>query len=110
MPARPPRCPACWRPCRGRRVRNDPRHRPVNRPTPPGTRRFTPIPKRWTLERSCGWLTLHRRLVRDYETLPASSEAMIHMAMTDLMAHRLRGETAISWRDLAQPHQPRIPG
>ena len=65
----------------------------------PGTRGFTPIPKRWAVERTYGWLMLHRRLARDYETLPARSEAMIHLAMTDLMARRLTGETTISWRD-----------
>ncbi|MFI2763610.1 IS5 family transposase [Streptomyces echinatus] len=65
----------------------------------PGTRGFTPIPKRWTVERTYGWLMLHRRLTRDYETLPERSEAMIHLAMTDLMARRLTGENTISWRD-----------
>jgi len=58
----------------------------------PGTRGFTPIPKRWAVERTYGWLMLHRRLVRDYETHPHRSEAMIHLAMTDLMARRLTGE------------------
>ncbi len=53
---------------------------------PPGARGFTPIPKRWTVERTYGRLMLHRRLARDYETLPARSEAMIHLAMTDIMA------------------------
>ncbi|GGN47782.1 hypothetical protein GCM10011578_101540 [Streptomyces fuscichromogenes] len=33
----------------------------------PGTRGFTPIPKRWAVERTYGWLMLHRRLARDYE-------------------------------------------
>ncbi len=65
----------------------------------PGTRGFTPLPRRWTVERTYGWLMLHRRLARDYETLPARSEAMIHLAMTDLMARRLTGETPVSWRD-----------
>ncbi|MFD7838284.1 IS5 family transposase [Streptomyces sp. NPDC059761] len=65
----------------------------------PGTRGFTPIPKRWTVERTYGWLMLHRRLARDYETHPHRSEVMIHLAMTDLMARRLTGENAISWRD-----------
>jgi transposase len=60
--------------------------------------------------RTYGWLMLHRRLARDYETLPAHSEAMIHLAMTDLMARRLTGENTISWRDPAKPHQPQIPG
>ncbi|MET9290643.1 IS5 family transposase [Streptomyces sp. NPDC003077] len=76
----------------------------------PGTRGFTPIPKRWTVERTYGWLMLHRRLARDYEALPARSEAMIHLAMTDLMARRLTGENTTSWRDPAKPHQPQISG
>lgn len=65
----------------------------------PGTRGFTPLPKRWAVERTYGWLMLNRRLARDYETVPARSEAMIHLAMTDLMARRLTGESTISWRD-----------
>ncbi|MEU9609733.1 IS5 family transposase [Streptomyces sp. NPDC048057] len=64
-----------------------------------GIRGFTPIRKRWAVERTYGWLMLNRRLARDYETLPARSEAMIHLAMTDLMARRLTGESTISWRD-----------
>ncbi|MFC8373365.1 transposase, partial [Streptomyces sp. NPDC057239] len=76
----------------------------------PGTRGFAPLPKRWTVERTYGWLMLHRRLARDYETLPTRSEAMIHLAMTDLMARRLTGESTISWRDPAKHHQPQILG
>ncbi|HEY1177450.1 MAG TPA: transposase, partial [Phytomonospora sp.] len=76
----------------------------------PGTRGFTPIPKRWAVERTYGWLMFHRRLVRDYETLPTRSEAMIHVAMTDLMARRLTGENTISWRDPTSPDQIRITG
>ncbi|OEJ36182.1 transposase [Streptomyces agglomeratus] len=72
----------------------------------PGTRGFTPIPKRWAVERTYGWLMFHRRLARDYETLPECSEAMIHLAMTDLMARRLTSENTISWRDPA-PHTNR---
>lgn len=76
----------------------------------PGTRGFTPIPKRWAVERTYGWLMLHRRLARDYETHPHRSEAMIHLAMTDLMARRLTGENTISWRDPTSPDQIRITG
>ncbi|MEU8789767.1 IS5 family transposase [Streptomyces sp. NPDC048643] len=76
----------------------------------PGTRGFTPIPKRWAVERTYGWLMLHRRLARDYETLPARSEAMIHIAMTDLMARRLASENTISWHDPTPAHQSRIRG
>lgn len=72
----------------------------------PGTRGFTPIPKRWAVERTYGWLMLHRRLARDYETLAARSEAMIHLAMTGLMARRLTGEATVSWRDPTNQEQP----
>ncbi|GAA3311768.1 hypothetical protein GCM10020295_82170 [Streptomyces cinereospinus] len=65
----------------------------------PGTKGFTTIPKRWAVERTYGWLMLHRRLARDYETLPVRSETMTHLAMTDLMARRLTSENTISWRD-----------
>jgi transposase len=65
----------------------------------PGTRGFAPIPKRWAVERTYGWLMFRRRLARDYEALPARSEAMIHLAMADLMARRLTDEATISWRD-----------
>lgn len=39
---------------------------------------FIPLPRRWAVERTQGWLMFHRRLARDYEALPTSSEAMIH--------------------------------
>jgi hypothetical protein len=42
---------------------------------------------------------LHRRLVRDYETNPRRSRAMIHWAMIDNMSRRLTGESTPSWRD-----------
>ncbi|WP_328665210.1 IS5 family transposase [Streptomyces sp. NBC_00328] len=76
----------------------------------PGKRGFTPIPKRWAVERTYAWLMLHRRLARDYETLPVRSEAMIHIAMTDLMARRLTGESVISWRDPTPQTKHQIPG
>ncbi len=36
---------------------------------------------RWIVERTFGWLNLSRRLSKDYEVLPASSEAFIRLAM-----------------------------
>ncbi len=82
-----------------------------------GSRGFTPIPKRWAVgggrwavERTYGWLMLHRRLARNYEALPVRSEAMIHIAMTDLMARRLTGESTVPWRDPTSLDQIRITG
>lgn len=64
----------------------------------PQQRGFVPQRKRWAVERTFGWLMLHRRLVRDYETNPRRSRAMIHWAMIDNMSRRLTGESTASWR------------
>ncbi|MDH6225029.1 transposase [Streptomyces sp. MJP52] len=76
----------------------------------PGARGFTPIPRRWAVERTYGRLMLHRHLTRDRETLSTRSEAMIHLAMTDLMARRLTGENTISRRDPISQAKQQIPG
>lgn len=41
---------------------------------------------------------LHRRLVRDYESLNESSEAVIHIAMIDKVSKRITGEITPTWR------------
>ena len=51
----------------------------------PGQKGFAPLPNRWAVERTFGWWMLHRRLVRDYETLPERSATMIHWAMIDIL-------------------------
>ena len=38
---------------------------------------FVLLPKRWVVERTWGWLNWCRRLSKDYEILPETSEAMI---------------------------------
>jgi transposase len=43
---------------------------------------FVLLHRRWVVERSFAWLTKFGRLVRDYETLPATHEAMIWTAAT----------------------------
>ena len=50
---------------------------------------FVVQPKRWIVERTLGWLNRYRRLSKDYETLPVTSEAMIYVAMIRLMLARL---------------------
>ncbi|MBF9130320.1 IS5 family transposase [Plantactinospora sp. S1510] len=59
---------------------------------------FQPLPRRWVVERTFGWLTQHRRLVRDYETLPQRSRTMIHWAMVNTMSRFLTGESTPTWR------------
>ena len=53
------------------------------------TKGFQVIPKRWVVERTFGWLGRYRRLSKDYEALPGTSEAMIRMAMIHIMVRRL---------------------
>ncbi|GAA2338339.1 IS5 family transposase [Streptomyces kunmingensis] len=64
----------------------------------PGSRGFAPLPRRWTIERTFGWIMTFRRLARDYETLPARSAALIQLRMIDLMARRLTGDSTPTWR------------
>jgi putative transposase len=51
--------------------------------------KFVVLPKRWIVERTFAWLSKYRRLSKDYESNPQSSESMIRLAMINLMAHRL---------------------
>jgi transposase len=55
--------------------------------------RFVVLPRRWVVERTWAWLMRSRRLARDYETLPATSETMILWSMTMLMSRRLARRT-----------------
>jgi putative transposase len=50
---------------------------------------FVVLPRRWVVERTFAWLGKYRRLSKDYEALPETSEAMIYAAMTHLMLRRL---------------------
>ena len=50
---------------------------------------FVVLPRRWVVERTLGWMTRHRRLVRDYEARVDVSETMIDVAMSGLMLRRV---------------------
>ena len=50
---------------------------------------FQVLPKRWIVERTFAWLGRYRRLSKDYEALPASEEAWIYLATTNLLLRRL---------------------
>ena len=56
---------------------------------PEGTKGFLLLPKRWIVERTFARLGRYRRLSKDYEYLPRTSEAMIRVAMIHLMVRRL---------------------
>jgi putative transposase len=50
---------------------------------------------RWIVERTFGWLGRQRRLSKDYEGLPETSEAWIYLSMSRLMLKRLAREEVI---------------
>ena len=52
-------------------------------------RDFQVLPRRWVVERTFSWIDQNRRMSKDYERLPESSEAFIYVAMSRLMARRL---------------------
>jgi putative transposase len=61
---------------------------PIDRELPPMPA-FTVLPRRWVVERTMAWIGRYRRLSKDYEALPESSDAMIYLAMSRLMLRRL---------------------
>lgn len=50
---------------------------------------FKPLPRRWVIERTLGWLIPWRRLVHDYEQKIENSEAFIHLALASLLLRRI---------------------
>lgn len=52
-------------------------------------KRYEHLPRRWVVERTFAWLGKNRRLSKDYELLPSTSEALMYIAMIRLMLRRL---------------------
>ena len=50
---------------------------------------FKVLPSRWVVERTLAWLGRNRRLSKDYEANPRSSETWIYIAMIHRMARLL---------------------
>jgi putative transposase len=55
-----------------------------------------PLPRRWVVERTFSWMVRWRRLCRDHEGLPRSSEALITIVMSHRMVRFLR-PTSVSY-------------
>jgi len=62
---------------------------------PVATKGFVVLPKRWIVERTFSWIVRYRRHSKDYERNPETSEAMIYIAMINLMSRRLARKTPI---------------
>ncbi len=50
---------------------------------------FQVLKWRWIVERTFAWLNLNRRLSKDYEFLPTTTETWIYLSMSRLMLRRL---------------------
>lgn len=55
---------------------------------PTAKRGFVLLPRRWVVERSFGWMTRFRRLVRDYERLAETLAGLHFVAFAMMLAHR----------------------
>lgn len=49
---------------------------------------FKVLPKRWIVERTFSWMNKCRRLSKDYEDLPSTSECMMFISISRLMLKR----------------------
>lgn len=65
---------------------------PADQEPPPRLPGFQPQPRRWVVERSFAWIGRNRRMSKEYEFLPATSEAWIYLSMVRLMLKRLAHE------------------
>jgi putative transposase len=52
-------------------------------------RHFHILPRRWVVERTFGWFGFYRRLSKDYERYPKTSEAFVYLAGMNIALHRL---------------------
>jgi len=50
---------------------------------------FEPLPRRWVVERTLAWTSRSRRMSKDYERLPATSEALVYLTGIRLLLGRL---------------------
>ncbi|MET8386490.1 hypothetical protein ABZV14_26155 [Streptosporangium canum] len=61
------------------------------------------------MKRALAWLMAYRRLARDYERQPPTSEAMIRWAVINMLAHALPEGIPYSDPDPAHSNEPAEP-
>ncbi len=49
---------------------------------------FEPLPRRWGVERTLAWTSRYRRMSKDFERLPATSEALLYLTGIRLLLAR----------------------
>jgi len=54
---------------------------------------FVVLPKRWIVERTLAWISINRRLMRDFERYARTVAAFVRLAMIKLMLRRLTRST-----------------
>ena len=64
----------------------------VNRKAGPG---FQVLPRRWVVERTFAWLIRSRRLSKDYERKPTSSEGQVYVSSIRLLLRKMSQESAL---------------
>ena len=55
---------------------------------------FVVLPMRWIVERTLAWISINRRMMRDYERYARTVAAFVRLAMIKLMLRRLTRSTA----------------
>jgi len=63
---------------------------------PEAKRGFVLLPRRWVVERDFAWATRFRRLVKDYERLPATVAGLHFVAFACLFLHRAVASLGLS--------------
>jgi len=56
--------------------------------------KFVVLPKRWIVERTNAWISINRRLMRDFERYARTVAGFIRLAMIKIMLRRLTRSTA----------------
>ena len=63
----------------------------------PEQKGFVPLPVRWRIERTNGWMMQWRRLPRDYERTVKHSRGMVLVAMTGILLRWSRKDYSAPW-------------